>query len=91
MSAYAIDRRLPHGGLISKSGEPFHTGLFAKPGDLALGVVSGISLRFVERLIGRHLAAQHLQDLAVAVGLEGFRRCGPAHIENPLHFLHQAA
>src|SRR5260370_23295750 len=89
MSTDAVDRRLLHGGLVSESGQPFHGGLFAKPGDLALGVAPRISLRFDERLLWCELTAEHLQNLRVAVRFEWFRRCGPPHIENEFDLLHQ--
>ena len=90
MSAYAIDSRLLHGGIVSESGQPFYGGLFAKPGDLVLGVAPGISLRFEERLLRRQLATEHLQNLCVAVRFEWLSRFGPTHIENLFDFLHQA-
>src|SRR5215467_4778260 len=91
MLADALEGRALHTSVIPKSGEPLDTGLLAKPGDLPLGVVSGICLCFEKRLVSSHPAGEHFEDLAVAVRLEWFRGRRPAHRENALDLLLETA
>ncbi len=73
MSYHQIHGGLLDSGVFAKAGQPFDTGLFAEPRYLTLRVAPCISLRFYKRLLGSHLATQHLQCLAIAVGFERLR------------------
>ena len=67
------------------------TGLAAKPGELALGVVARVALRIEDRVVEVEFAGEQLQRLLVSVRFERLAGRRETQGENAAHLFHQPA